>query len=250
MRPIVSLLLLAGCAAAVCAAPAGQHKSEAEIARLTPAQRVDAWVGEQVRHRHDLSDDHDELIKKYIMRDGLAALPRVIEIMDEYDPARARAGRSGERFDACWLLLGYMDQLAVRLRGSGEGRRAMDALERAVGRMRAAGHGQRGQHDWGRHGRFGLAATYLEEAKGVGLADRAIRDTLWVRYKIRMSDPELRALSDFLVARDPTYPGWSDSDLIKDHTRHNAAGYPLQVYVMKKPEPFYEAYLEFKKARP
>lgn len=236
------------------AAPAAQrykHKSEADIARMTPAQRVDEWVGEQVHHRYDLEDEHEDLIKKYLLRDGLAALPRMIEIIDEYDPTKFREGkgRRGERFDACWLMLGYIDRQAVRLRASAEGCRALDALGRAVGRMRAAGYGQKEQHEWEQHGRFELAAEYLEEAEGINDTDEAIRDTFWVRHRVRMSDEELLAFSNFLVARDPTYPGWSEQDFIKDYSRINEAGNPFQRHVMRKPERFYEAYLEFKRAK-
>lgn len=252
MRPIIILLWLVVFASSAFAAPKYKHKSEAEIARMTPARRVEEWVNEQVHHRYDLDDEHEDTIKKYLLRDGLAALPRMIEIMDEYDPTRFREGkgRRGERFDACWLMLGYIDERALRLRASEEGRRAMDALERAVGRMRAAGYGQKDQHEWERHGRFDLALSNLEMAKGVNSTDEAIRDTFWVRRRIQMSDEELLAFSNFLVARDPTYPSWSEQDFIKDYTRVNEAGNPFQRHVMRKPEPYYEAYLEFKKAGP
>jgi hypothetical protein len=235
----------------VLPAPKYRHKSEAEIARMTPAQRVDEWVDEHVYHRYDLEDDHADIIKRYILRDGLGALPRMIEIMDEYDPTKFREGqgRRGERFDACWEMLGYIDHQVVRLRASEEGRRAMEALERAIDRMRAAGYGQKDQHEWEQHGRFDLAVMYLEEAKGVNLADRAMMDTFWIRHKVQMTDEELVAFSNFMVARDPTYPSWSEKDFIKDYTRINEAGNPAQRHVMKKPERFYEAYLEFKKTK-
>lgn len=252
MKTIIFLLWLTSFATFAIPAPAYKHKSEAEIARMTPAQRVDEWVNEQVHHRFDLDDDHDDVIRKYILPDGLKSLPRMIEIMDEYDPTRAsgKRGHKGERFDAVWMLLGDLDNHVVRLRGSEEGRRAMDALERAINRMRAAGYGQEDQHEWEQHGRFDLALMNLDEAKGVGSADEAIRDTFWVQYKIKMSDQELLELSNFLVEHDPTYPSWSETDFIKDYTRINEARNPLQVYIMRKSERFYEAYLEFKKTKP
>src|SRR5919199_3908979 len=122
----ITLLWLMGFTLFVVPVQAYKHKSEAELAQMTPAQRVDEWVNEQVHHRYDLEDDHEDVIKKYILRDGLAALPRMIEVMDEYDPTRfpEGKGRRGERFDACWLMLSYIDRRAVRLRGSEEGRRA------------------------------------------------------------------------------------------------------------------------------
>ena len=241
----------------MCAAPLAlhaseyQHKSEAEIARLTPAQRVDEYAAEQAYHKYDVLDEHGRLIEKYIRRDGLAALPRIIEVMDEYDPTRAagKRGRKGERFDAMWMLLGSFDNHVVRLRGSQEGRRAIDALERAIQRMRAAGYGQQEQHDWERHGRFALAVMGLEEARGINLTDRALRDTFRLEYKILLSDEELAAFSNFMAARYPESPGWSETNYFRDYTQLNAAGYPLWVHTMKKPGRFYQAYLEFKNAK-
>lgn len=113
------------------------HKTEAELARLTSAQLVDEWTNEEVYHRYDSSDDYGDIIRKYILRDGVKALPRAIEIIDEYDPAHAsgKSEKKGRRFDAAWMLLGDLDTHAFRLRASEEGRRAIEALERAVNRM-------------------------------------------------------------------------------------------------------------------
>ncbi len=250
MKPII-LLLLMSFAPFATLAPVGKHKPEAEIARMTPAQRVDEWVNEQVHHRYDFLDRHRDLLRKYITRDGLKALPRMVEIMDEYDPTRFREGkgRRGERFDACWLMLGYIDNDVVRLRGSEEGRRAMDALERAINRMRAANYGQEDQHEWAQHGRFNLAVTYLKEAEGINRTDHAIRDTFRLEYKILLSDEELLAFSNFMAARYPQYPSWSEQNFIKDYTQVSEGELPLQRHVMKKPERFHEAYLEFKKTK-
>ena len=196
-------------------APAYKHKSASEIARMTPAQRVDEWVDEQVRHRYDLDDDQGDLIKKYVLRDGLAALPRIIEIIDEYDPTHGsgRRGHKGERFDACFQLLSYIDNLSVRLRASEEGRRAMDVLERAINRMRAAGY-SRAQSGWPKGGRFEVASITLRQAAGINDTDEAIRNALWLEYKIWLSDAELLEFSNFLVGRRAGYPGWSERDFV------------------------------------
>lgn len=228
-----------------------KHKSEAEIASMTSAQRVDEYAEEQAHHKYDVLDRHRDLLRKYITRDGLKALPRMIEIMDEYDPTRDSGKRrhKGESFDAMWMMLGYIDNDAVRLRGSEEGRRAIDALERAIQRMRAAGYGQPDQDEWAKHGRFELATTYLEEDKGINSTDRAIKDTFRLEYKILLLDEELLEFSNFLAAHYPEYPGWSETNYFRDYTQINKAGFPLWVYTMKKPERFYEAYLEFKKTK-
>jgi len=248
MKLLALLLALTSFAPCVTHAQRYRHKSEAEIARMTPAQRMDEWVNEQVHHRFDLDDDHVDIITKYILRDGLAALPRMIEIMDGYDPTRLPEGRGreGERFDACWLTLGYIDRGAVRLRGSEEGRRAMAALERAIGRMRAAGYGQPDQHEWEQHGRFEGAVAHLEEARGIGSSDEAIKDTFRLEYRIILSRAELLEFSNFLVARDPTYPGWSETNYFRDYTQINEAGNPLWVRTMRNPGRFREAYTEFR----
>lgn len=220
MKSIILLLCLISFAPFAIYAEKYKHKSEAEIKALTPAQRVDEWVNEQVHHRFDVLDDQTELLRKYVTPDGLKALPRLIEIIDEYDPTRAsgRRGHKGDRFDACWLMLGYIDDFAVRLRGSEEGKRATNALEQAVGRMRAAGYGQKDNSDAKQYV-FELAEGKLKYANGINFTDEAIRDTFWVQHKIQMSDQELLEFSNFLIARDSTYPSWSERDFIKDFTR-------------------------------
>jgi hypothetical protein len=248
---LMILLCLVSIAPFAIPAPAYKHKPEAEIARMTPAQRVGEYAGEQAHHKYDFLDQQQRLIGNYIRRDGLKALPRMIEIMDEYDPTRASGKRrsKGERFDAMWMLLGDLDNHVVRLRGSEVGRRAMDALERAIQRMRAANYGQEDQHEWEKHGRFNLALMNLEEAKGIGSVDTTIRDTFRLEYKTLLSDEELLAFSNFMVAHYPEYPNWSETNYFRDYTQINEAGNPLWVHTMKKPERFHEAYLEFKKTK-
>lgn len=251
MKPIIILLWLMSSAAIALPAPKYKHKPEEEIARMTPAQRVDEWCNEQVHHRFDLDDDHGELMEKYIWRDGIAALPRIIEIIDEYDPTRSssRRGQKGERFDAVLMLLSDLDNHVVRLRGYEEGRRALDALERLINRMRTAGYSEKDKVEWSQYSCFDFTTKNLEWLKGVSLIDENIKDTLCARYKILLSNEELLTFSNFLVARDAAYPSWSETDYMKDYTRINEAGNPLWVHIMKKPERFYTAYLEFKKAK-
>ena len=228
-----------------------RHKSEAEIAATTPAQRVDEYADEQAYHKYDYLDQQYELILKYILRDGLKALPRMIEITNEYDPASAngKTDHKGERFDAMWMLLGALDNHVVRLRASPEGAQGIAALARAIDRMRAAGYGRQDQHEWAEHGRFESAVAALEDAKGTNATDEAIKDTLWVKYKLKISDRELLAFGNFLISRDPIYPSWSETEDIKDYSRVNNAGNPAQVYIMKNPERFYQAYLMFRRPK-
>lgn len=251
MRTIIILLGLMSFTPWAPAAPMIKHKSEAELISLTPAARVDEWVNEQVNHEFDLDDEQSDLIRKYVLRDGMKALPRLTEIMDEYDPTHRKHEREGDRFDACVQMIGFLEFQAVRLRGSEEGRRAMKSLELAVQRMRAAGFAIKDGHawDWVPDGRFEEADVYLQQAKGIALVDRAIKETFRLQYKLVLSDAELLEFSNFLVAHYPDYPSWSEKDFIKDHTQLNQWGNPLQFHVMKKPARYYEVYLEFNKTR-
>ena len=99
------------------------------------------------------------------------------------------------------------------------------------------------------HGRFDLSSTTLEEITGLNATDEAIQDTLRIKYKIRLGKTALTEFAGFLISSDPTYPSWSERDLIRDYSRINEAGNPAQVFVMKKPDRFYQAYLEFTKRR-
>lgn len=248
MKSIILLLCLISFAPS--AAHAYKHKSEAEIVQMTPAQRVDEWIKEYVYHRFDLHEQKD-LLRKLVILDGLKAVPRMIEITNEYDPTRFHEGkgRRGERFDACWQMLGYIDHDAVRLRGSEEGKQAMDALEQSLGRMKAANYGQPDQHEWAQHGRFDLVEMQIKNLRGINITDEGIQTTFRLGYKTILSDAELLEFSNFLTANYSQYPSWSKRDFIKDYTQINEAGNPLQLYAVKKPERYYEAYLEFKKTK-
>src|SRR5207249_12244630 len=126
--------------------------------------------------------------------------------------------------DGSSLMLNYLDERQVRLHRAEEGRRAMDALERAINRMRAVGYGRKDQYEWPQHGRFNLAVMYLQEANGINDTDEAIRSTLRLEHRIQLSDAELLEFSNFLVGRYPEYPSWSERDFIKIF---DEAGKPL-----------------------
>lgn len=119
-----------------------------------------------------------------------------------------------------------------------------------TGLYEASGYGQKNQHEWAQHGRFELVASYLERAKGINLfTDPAIKETFRRKYKILLSDEELLAFSNFMAAHYPEHPSWSETNYFRDHSQINEAGNPLWVRTMKKPERFYDAYLEFKKTK-
>jgi hypothetical protein len=67
-----------------------------------------------------------------------------------------------------------------------------------------------------------------------------------MRYKIKMSDADMLAFSNYLVEHHPEYPSWSTRTSAKDYSRINEAGNPAQVLIMNEPRRYYEAYQAFK----
>lgn len=207
-----------------------KHKTEAEIAAMTPGQRIDEEIKEEDYHASAL-DGYDDLIQKYRRKDGLKAWAHLVALIDSYDPKRRRDTRSS----AAVQMAKRIDQKIVRLRSSSEGRQILAAIERFSAKKRTAGEYDDAE-------RWAIASI-----KGVNGTDRAISDTLWVKYRIKVSDNELLGLSNYLTERDPTYPSWSETDFIKDHSRKNEAENPSQVYIMKKPARYYQMYRAFKR---
>ncbi len=247
IKSVLLLLCFMFLTSSVISAQKYKHKSEAELARMTPSQRVDEWVNEDLYHRYDVLDPQRDLIRKYVLSDALKSLPRLIEIMDEYDPVRFREGKGGVRYDACFQMLEFIDNFAVRLRASEEGRRAIDAIDRSIERMRAADYAVKKDGDDWNNGKLELAVTALKDMKGVNDRDNDIKENLRFVYKIIVSNAELLQLSNFLTTNHPEYPSWSERYGVTDYTRFTAAGYPSTIEVFKKPERFYQAYLEFRK---
>ncbi len=227
-----------------------RHKSEAKIAAMTPEQRIDEWVKEY-SHRFDLSDEQRGLIRKYIELDGLKALPRAIDYLNEYDPTRPNGNkiRNIDRFESCQIMLGFIDGFAVRLRASEEGRRAIDALERSAKRMRAAGFRIDQVEYNSDNSLLKVTEIKIKQAKNIGSTDETIQDTFRFLYKIKLSDAELLDFSNYLTERYPDYPSWSKGKTVKDNTEISPAGLPVINTMLEKPERYYEAYLEFKKTK-
>jgi hypothetical protein len=205
-----------------------KHKSEAEISRMTPEQRIDEQIKE---HDHMLkhADKQSDLIQKYRRMDGLKGSEHLIKLIESYNPKRLRDSRSS----LAVMMANDIDESIVRLRASPEGIRVIEAIERLSAKMVAAGK------------KRSYEELELPRLKGINFTDRAVRDTLRVKYRIEISDDELLEFSNYLVKNAPTYPGWSKQYFMKDHSRINEAGNPLQVYVMKSPERFHRAYLKF-----
>lgn len=207
-----------------------RHKSESEIARMTPDERIDEEIKER-DHLTDSADNQHQLIRKYRVLDGVKGSRRIIELMDSYEPRRLR----DRSFDAV-ILATDIDENSIRLRASAEGRLIIEAIERLAARMPALA--REDSH----------LATTLAYIKGVNFTDEAIRDTLRMRYRINLTDAEILEFSNYLVKHHPTYPRWSTRYMARDNSNKNEAGFPAQVLVMKSPDGYRQAYEEFKRS--
>jgi hypothetical protein len=226
-----------------------KYKSEVEVASLTARQLVDEEVSSQLAFAsfdsYSAWSNYGSLISKYVRKDGTRVLPVLTEYMNGYDPKTASKCEE-TRFAVSTRLAADLDRFEFRLRGTKEGQLAIAALDHAVELMRRVGY-DRGDSEYENNREFRLYSLQLKELKGINEVDRAIRDTFWIRWKKKISDYELSDFSNFLVSRDPGYPSWSTSSLIKDQSRINEAGNPLQVYTLNEPDRYYQAYLDFKK---
>ncbi len=111
-----------------------KHKTEAEIAGMTPAQRIDEKLMEDENHYS--GDDHQSyLIQKYIRKDGIKGWAHLIELIETYNPKRLQDARS----DRAVRIASDIDESSFRLRGSPEGQKIIDAIERVSARQDAAG---------------------------------------------------------------------------------------------------------------
>lgn len=212
-------------------------KSKTELAAMTPRELVEELV-KSTPALYDSKEmpDYIRTIELKIRKAGIEVLPVLTEYMNEVEPERGSRCEES-RFSTAQIIAQDIDRFEFRVRGTKEGQQAIEALERAIKRMEKVE-----EHN-------GSQTLVLDKLKGTNEVDEAIKDTFWVRKKIKLSEGELLEFSNFLIARDPTYPSWSDTDYIKDYSRINEWGNPLQVYILKKPKRFYEAYSEFKKAR-
>lgn len=219
MKSVILLLCLMLFAPFAASAQWYRHKSEEEIARMTPAEH-------------------------------LAFLPSIIKVIDEYAPTKRQKGGNGKRFETAYLILISIDNTEVRLRASKEGRRAIVALERATQRMRAAGYAvKKDGYDWN-HGLLVISEADLEDAKGINNADRYIQNTFWFVYKIKVLNAELLEFSNYLTEHHPEHPNWSERTSVENR-EESPDGFSVKYisFILKNPERYREAYLEFKKTK-
>ena len=218
-------------------------KSEALIASMTPQQLVEELVAVQPStfDTYDEIVDYQELIEKRIRKKG--ARIKVLSVLTEYFD-KSYKKQSSFNCDKFWVDTLYkiawdIDRFEFRLRGEEKGRQAIDAFESAIKRAESPGFASKKV--------LSYYNNTLDDLKGIGEYDRKIQNTFLIRKSMELSDDEMLKFSNYLTELDPTYPKWSYWDFIKDYSRLNEAGNPIQRYVLIKPKRFYETYEEFKK---
>lgn len=208
-----------------------KHKSKDEIAAMTPTERVEEMMKEQYYH-YPVGAGHNqgEMLREYILKDGIKVLPALVDIAKNYDPVNQRGYKQSQAFIA-FHLAKEIDNNVVRIRTTEEGRSLIKALEDILSRMKNAGYADN-QHK--------LNKTYLAylddlkslQGKDYNLTDGNIRTTLRIKHNIQMSDEEMIEFSNYLTSLDPAYPSNCKID------------FPPPVCINSKE--YYEAYLKFK----
>lgn len=216
-------------------------KSETELSAMTPHQLIDELIKSSPARYASLEQMHnyEGSIEMKIRQAGIEALTVLTEYLNDYEP-QSDSECDESLFSVAQRVAFDIDQLTLRLRGTKVGQQTIDALGRAIERMEKIKSKEKTSH---------YIYFDLKLLKGINSFDEAIQDTFRVKKKIKISESEMLEFSNFLTARNPTYPSWSGKELFKDYSQINEAGNPAQVYVLKQPERFYAEFAEFRKKR-
>lgn len=217
-------------------------KSESQIASMSTRQLIDERIITEpgAFSTYEEIVNYEDSIEKLVRQAGVEVLPILTEYINKSYQKKSDFGCDKLRIGMVIKIVWDIDRFDFRLRGTEKGKKTIDAFERAIKRAEKLGLTEK---------EVGYYIESLNQLKGTNLYDVNIQDTFWVLYQIEMPDNELLKFSNFLTDLDSTYPSWSDTDFIKDYSRINESGNPAQVYVLKKPDRYYDAYLDFKKAK-
>ena len=205
-----------------------KHKSEAEIAAMSPEEKMDQMVLEQMFHVPALDDDNYDLLHLYIINDGIKILPKAIEYMNEYDPnAKECKQRNDARLLTAAIYISNVDTAKFRIRAIENGRVAIKALEQVNERRRKSGLDV---------DKYDLFSVFLDGLKGQAIKDGLIKETLEKQHNIKMSEAELTEFTNFLISLDPAYPSWTKVFVWAEMTKEESNLY-------------YRAYQKFRKKK-
>lgn len=99
------------------------------MARMTPEQRAEEYCNEYARHGlYHL--EYGELLDRYIFLQPLSVAAQTAKIIDGYDPRnKSRSRGKADRAYEAGILVTSIDERAIRLRASAEGRTAILAMK-------------------------------------------------------------------------------------------------------------------------
>ena len=188
-----------------------RHKSEAEIAQMTPSQRVIEYCEDYVYHGSHFPNDYTKLLGQSLFKDGIKTFPQIIRIFDEFDPAKMKYGfdENFKKYEAAYFLLGDFEAGLFRIRGLDEGKAIIEALRRSIERMRSENYKNDkpvGDEMWRR---YSLMYYNLQSLNELSFGDSCVKSTLTGNYGIHLTEKELLELVNYLIVRDPHYPAWS-----------------------------------------
>ncbi len=191
-----------------------KHKSEKEIANMSPEERVDELVKERYHHYpYDGINmvtngvDQSTLINSYLRKDGVKVLPALIDIANGHDPDQPPDYET-KRMYVAFLLANDIDNMVVRIRSTKEGRSLIKAFEHVFDRMRKAGYDNEKHPLNRRFQQYFLRKLETLKGKTTSPTDGIIHATLQKKHNIQISKEEGIRFSNFLTSLDPNYPSW------------------------------------------
>lgn len=106
-----------------------RHKSEAELAAMTPRQLIDELIKSNPASFDSYSAvaDYESSINRLVRKAGVNALPVLTEYMNGHDPTSASKCEE-LRFAVASRTANDLDRFEFRLRAKREGQLAIDAL--------------------------------------------------------------------------------------------------------------------------
>ncbi|OGF65731.1 MAG: hypothetical protein A2Y62_08380 [Candidatus Fischerbacteria bacterium RBG_13_37_8] len=212
----------------------GNHLTKEKLEKL-PADELVREYGKEIM-RHGPCIEYERILEEIIMKKPEEVLLGVAKVFNEYDPNSFKGRMNNKRAWSHWAfaLIWGIDNNKFRIRAIPEGRIALEALGKELERRKAAGEHEHKD----RKGVYKSDVGMYNDMLGANSADDDIALHLQKDYQIQLSKEELNKFSDFLIAKDPAYYQWGNLDFTIPKEKRK----PLEM------RPYYEAYLEFKKA--
>jgi hypothetical protein len=118
-------------------------------------------------------------------------------------------------------------------------------MSKLIERMESTNFDRAVAKDYGKQMRYKGTRAQIEHMQGLSLLDMAIKETLDLRYQVRLSSREMSSFVEYLISQDAAYPSWTQTEWYKDSNKINEAGNPLQYVVVQNIGPFYKLYLQY-----